>query len=115
MATRSLREAINMKKGILVLIVVSLCTAVGLIAQQLDKPQIGSITVLPSDPILPSGNCKVSRAGYLEKKGKIEMTKAEIGEFVDSSLRDGYVLTIYPQTKNGIFVNMECVAISRAQ
>jgi hypothetical protein len=38
------------------------------------------------------------------------MTKAEIGKFVDSSLRNGYVLTIYPETKRGIFVDMECLA-----
>ncbi len=38
------------------------------------------------------------------------MTQYEFGKFVNTSLHDGYVLTIYPETNRGIFVNMECVA-----
>jgi hypothetical protein len=76
--------------------------------QQTDKPRISNITVLPSEPVQPSGNCKASSSGYLEKNGRTKMTKAELGNFVDSSLRDGYAVTIYPETKRGVFVNLEC-------
>jgi hypothetical protein len=44
----------------------------------------------------------------LEKSGRTKMTEAEIAKFVATSLRDGYVLTIYPESKRGIFVNMQC-------
>src|SRR5580704_9001126 len=94
----------------LILVICSLLSVATLLGQDTNKPRIGNITVLPSDPIPTTGNCTTSRAGYLEKGGRTNMTKAEIGEFVDSSLRDGYILTIYPQTKSGIFVNMECIA-----
>ena len=79
-------------------------------SQEVNRPQISNITVLPSESVVPTGSCTSSTAGYLEKDGKTELTKVEIGKFVDSSLRDGYVLTIYPKTKRGIFVNMECIA-----
>ena len=36
------------------------------------------------------------------------MTQAEVGKFVNSGLHEGYVLTIYPESKRGIFVNLEC-------
>jgi hypothetical protein len=89
-------------------------TAITLSAQESGRPRIGNITVLPSEPILPSGNCSASRFGYLEKDGKTKFTEAEIGKFVSSSLRDGYVLTIYPETGRGMFVDMECTADSKA-
>lgn len=72
------------------------------------KPRIGKIVALPSEPPLLPSKCTASRSGYLEKDGRTSLTKAEIGDFVDSSLRDGYVLTIYPQSKRGIFVDMGC-------
>jgi hypothetical protein len=37
-----------------------------------------------------------------------KITKVEMAQFVTSNLRDGYVLTIYPESKSGIFVDMEC-------
>lgn len=79
-------------------------------SQEPTKPAITSITALPSDPILTTGSCTASRSGYLQEKGRTKLTKAEIGEFVRDSLSDGYVVTIYPETKSGIFVDMECVA-----
>jgi hypothetical protein len=86
----------------------ALCTLT-VFAQEVNKPQIGSIAGIPADAI-PSGRCAASRAGYFETTGKDKMTEAKLAKFVSSSLRDGYVLTIYPETKNGIFVNMECTA-----
>ncbi len=79
--------------------------------QQPEKPHISNIAVLPSEPIMPSGDCTTSRYGYLENHGKTkltELTEAEIGKFVDSSLHSGYIITIYPETKRGVFVGMEC-------
>jgi hypothetical protein len=82
-------------------------------SQEPIKPQIGNVTGIPADATY-TGNCKASRAGYLETTGKDKMTEAKLAKFVSSSLRDGYVLTIYPETKNGIFVNMECVVSVKA-
>lgn len=79
------------------------------IAQQVSKPQISDITGVPADA-MPSGNCTASRAGYFETTGKNKMTEAKLAKFVSSSLHDGYVLTIYPETRNGIFVDMKCTA-----
>ena len=85
-----------------------LLSAISLNSQESGKPSIAQITVLPSEPVKPTGNCKADLSGYLEMDGRTKMTKAEIGNWVDSSLRDGYVVTIYPETKRGIFVNMDC-------
>lgn len=77
-------------------------------AQQPSKPQISGITVLPSDPVVPTGNCTSSSAGYLEKSRQGNMTDQQLGEFVSKSLHDGYIVTIYPTTKSGIFVTVQC-------
>jgi hypothetical protein len=87
-------------------------SAVTLLGQESTRPQISNITALPADAV-PSGNCTASRSGYLETTGKEKMTEAKLAKFVSSSLRDGYVLTMYPETKNGIFVNMQCTAIQK--
>jgi hypothetical protein len=86
-----------------------LLSAISLDSQETLKPQaqIRKITVLPSEPIEPTGNCKTSTAGYLKKT-----SKAEIASFVEPSLQDGYIVTLYPRTKSGIFVNMECTNVS---
>lgn len=83
-------------------------------SQEPNKPKVGSITGVPAD-ISHTGTCAASRAGYFETTGKEKMTEAKLAKFVSSSLRDGYVLTIYPETKNGIFVNMECIVLAKAQ
>ena len=74
------------------------------------KPQQPKITIVgaPSEPI-PTGTCTSSTFGYLELNGKtVEFTDAEFGQMIMPALRQGYVLTIYPPTKRGIFVNQEC-------
>lgn len=63
---------------------------------------------IPSEQPLANGDCKASYSGYLEIKGDTKPTETEIGNFIESNLRSGYVLTIYPRSKSGIFVNMEC-------
>jgi hypothetical protein len=79
-----------------------------------DRPRIASIRTLPSDPI-PSGpwSCKSGSAGYLEERGgRTDLSDAELGQTVAAYLRDGYTATIYPKTKNGIFVDLECNAVA---
>jgi|HubBroStandDraft_1064217.scaffolds.fasta_scaffold60236_3 hypothetical protein len=79
------------------------------LGQQQDKPRIANITVLPSEPIVPSGTCKSSTAGYLDDSRPPKMMSDEdLGKFVSKSLRDGYIVSIYPSTKTGIFVTMQC-------
>jgi hypothetical protein len=84
--------------------------ACALLAQRSDdRPKIGSVIALPSERI-PPGSCKASTAGYLEVSGRTVLTKPEVGQYVTDALREGYILTIYPATKRGIFVNAECVS-----
>jgi len=73
-----------------------------------EKPTIAKITVLPSDPVVPSGTCKSSTAGYVEIRGKTRLTDVEIGKAVAGYLKDGYIVTVYPATKSGTFVNLDC-------
>ena len=87
---------------------------VALFAQ--DKPRIVSITGVPSEPIA-TGPCTLSSSGYLEMaNGKTaNFTDAEFGHMTLPALRDGYVLTIYPPTKRGIFVSSACPAASASK
>lgn len=80
-----------------------------LAAQEPTKPQISKITAVNAEAPLSVAACAASRSGYLENKGK-KMTEAEVARFITSSLREGYVLMIYPESKSGIFVDMECPA-----
>jgi hypothetical protein len=77
--------------------------------QQPEKPRISNITILPSEPVVPTGTCKSSTAGYLDdSRPPKSMTDEELGKFVSKSLHDGYIISIYPSTKTGIFVTMQC-------
>jgi hypothetical protein len=76
-----------------------------------EKPKI-NLQPLPSEPI-PVGACTASWFGYLEKDSRTDLTDAEIGEFVSKNLRDGYVITIYPKTKRGIFASLSCPTASK--
>jgi hypothetical protein len=88
-----------------------LIAAFGLVVLMLSgqetKPQITTVTMLPSEQPLVPATCKASWYGYLEKNGR-KMTEAEIAKWVTSSLRDGYTLTLYPESQRGMFVSMEC-------
>jgi hypothetical protein len=78
-----------------------------LFGQEPSKPVIAGVKVLPSEPI-PSGSCTSSTAGYIEKNGRTDFTDAEFGQMILSALKGGYVLTLYPRTKSGIFIFQEC-------
>jgi hypothetical protein len=78
-----------------------------LIAQQPNKNRI-TVTVGPGgDPIHPS-TCKSSVLGYLEIGGRTNLTPTEMGQYVLDRIGKGFVLTIYPETKNGIAVSADC-------
>jgi hypothetical protein len=86
--------------------------SVVLFAQQPSKPKI-TITGVPSEPIA-AGTCTSSTFGYLDLNGKrSDFTEAEFGKMIMPALRQGYVLTIYPPTKSGTFVNQECHGTSK--
>jgi|SRR5271165_1999372 len=95
----SLRSAIG---------VVSLVLIAGSLSGQESKPTISKITVLPSEPVVSSGTCKSSTAGYVEIKGRRILTDTEIGNTVAAYLKDGYIVTAYPVAKRGTFVDLEC-------
>ncbi len=81
------------------------------LAQQISKPQISNISGRP-DPMPTTATCTASWQGYVEHKGK-KITEAEIGKFVAARLRDGYILTFYPETGNGLFADMKCIATDK--
>ncbi|MGB6721635.1 MAG: hypothetical protein WBE72_12625 [Terracidiphilus sp.] len=78
--------------------------------QQVTKPAV-EISLLPSEPIPTTGTCTSSTGGYLmDKHGQTHFTTAEFGKLIQSSLQNGYVMTVYPETKSGFFVSMKCIA-----
>lgn len=97
-----------------VFILVTLATTLAAAGQETAKPQVGKVVGIPSD-LTVSGNCTAATQGYLSMpKGRTKLTEAEIGKFVRSSLRNGYVITVYPETGNGIFVDLECLKAKQA-
>jgi hypothetical protein len=96
-----------MKRPLLFLLLASTLCA------QESKPHIGRIAALPSELPLVTATCTASRSGYLEKDGRTKITEAEMAMFIAASLRDGYILTIYPESKSGVFVDMECAASNK--
>jgi hypothetical protein len=94
------------------------CTfAAILIPQQQSKPNIGSVSGnAPTDAIAAaaSGGCSTTTFGYLDLKGKTaDFTDEEFGKMIQPALRQGYVLTIYPPTKRGVWVYQECRSAAR--
>lgn len=82
--------------------------AFGAHGQEGMKPGVGGITVSPSEPVVPTGTCKSSTSGYLEKNGRSNLSDKVVGEFLVGYLRGGYIVTVYPATKRGVFVDLEC-------
>lgn len=96
------KQFVRLRRAALVTI-----AALSLSGQEPSKPAISRITTLPGEPI-PPGDCVSSSAGYLEKTGRTKLTEREIGQAVSDAMKHGYVVTIYPPSKRGIFVNFEC-------
>jgi hypothetical protein len=84
-----------------------LALAIPLALAQQPKPQLATMAAPPSDQI-PAAGCTASWSGYFQHKGK-KAISAELGEFVTSSINEGYVLTIH-QTQSGVYVDMVCPA-----
>ena len=95
--------------AIAVATVVASFLAIHLRAQQGTKPSVSitSIKAMPGEPI-PKGTCTYSTSGYLEKDGKREFKDADLGKLIAPALRQGYVITLYPPTKHGIYAYQEC-------
>jgi hypothetical protein len=74
---------------------------------QTKQPTVTSLSAVPSEP-LPQGACTASWSGYLHNKDKRPVSDLEIGKFIASSLRDGYIVVAYPKTESGIFIDLEC-------
>lgn len=91
-----------------------LLSALTLSAQEPAKPTIADIAAVSHDEPLAKSACTSSSSGYLEKDGRTKLTEAELGHFISSSLRDGYTLTLYPESKNGIFADMRCSPAKKA-
>src|ERR1039458_3754174 len=78
-----------------------------LLAQQPSNPKV-RIEGSPSEPIA-NGTCTSSTFGYMELNGNSAgFSDAEFGKAIRAALRQGYVLTIYPPTKRGTFINQDC-------
>jgi|GEM_PF-3872551 len=89
------------------------CLAILLFAQQSTPTPNIVIQGVPSEQI-PAGTCTSSTFGYVEFNGERSgFTDAEFGKAILSALRQGYVLTIYPSTKSGIFINQECHSLTK--
>ena len=91
-------------------LLISLC----LPAQESAKPTLADIVGVSHDDPLAKPVCGSSTSGYVEKDGRTKLTEAELGRFIRSSLRDGYTLTLYPESKNGIFADMRCPSAKKA-
>lgn len=78
-------------------------------SRQTESPSI-SVRISPSDKPLHAATCNASYSGYLHntKTGRPVISEDAIGKFIGEQLREGYVLTVYPPTSRGIWVNSDC-------
>jgi hypothetical protein len=76
----------------------------------IQKPTIVAREVPPE--AIPSGTCAQYESGYLENSdGHSHLTNysaAQIGDYVDSRLKSGHIVTLYPQMSSKIFVIATC-------
>jgi hypothetical protein len=86
--------------------------ALGLLAQGPNKPNLTSVHIIPSEPPVERAQCTSSRSGYLQMigDGRAQLTDTEVGRHVLARLREGYIVTLYPPSKSGIFVDADCPA-----
>lgn len=65
----------------------------------------------PPEPV-PDHGCSGYESGYLENSdGRNHLTNysaAQIGDYVDSRVKSGYVVIVYPQVSGKIFVIAAC-------
>lgn len=84
--------------------------AIAFVASPQDKPKIDKIviTVGPSEPPLKAASCKQSSYGNLHNGDRTRLTPEEIGEYVTRVIKEGTIITIYPESDSGIFVYARC-------
>jgi hypothetical protein len=69
--------------------------------------EIGSIAVHGETPLHPA-SCKNGFYGYLHIGERTKLTPLEIGQYVADMIADGATISVYPESKSGVFVHVEC-------
>lgn len=91
-----------MKKAILILF-----ATLAMMAQSIH------VRELPPE-MIPPGSCTESHSGYLgieePSKNSFDLTKQEIGNYVLARMKQGYSLSLYPQSNGRIFSIATCEA-----
>jgi len=76
-----------------------------------NAPNTDKVTVKvggPSQPPLAIASCKESSYGNLHHSHRTKLTPEEIGEYISRVIQGGNIVTVYPETKDGIFVYARC-------
>jgi hypothetical protein len=82
-----------------------LVIAIALAVCAKDKPRI---TIGPSEAPLSPPTCKESSYGYLHMGERTKIAPVEVGDYVQGELDDGKIVTVYPESKSGVFVYSKC-------
>jgi hypothetical protein len=92
------------------MILVFVLTAITASSQETSKPAI-SIKLLPPAPV-PAGTCKEDEYGYLDtSKGSnqwVPFTSVELGSYVADRVKQGFIVTVYPQPNGRLWVAATC-------
>lgn len=84
-----------------------LLSILGSLPAQEPNWKIANITVRGEAPI-HAPTCTASEYGYLHIGDRTQLTTAELGDYWVSETAKGKILTIYPESKSGIFVYADC-------
>jgi hypothetical protein len=80
-----------------------------ILGQQWQAPTVKSVTVgVRRDPPLRTPSCKTSTYGYLHINERTKLTSEEISQYIVAAIEDGATVTVYPESKSGIFVDVNC-------
>jgi hypothetical protein len=74
----------------------------------LNDVRIKSVEIGDPEPPLHSVKCQGPTYGYLHLGERTKLTPAEIGDYVLSAAADGKLVTLYPESKSGIFAREAC-------
>jgi len=90
---------------------VAILTFVGVAVLAQDRPNIDKITVKlapPDEAPLRPAVCKEHSYGYLHMGQRTALTPEEIGRYAVAALNEGRIVTLYPESKSGIYVFAKC-------
>ena len=77
---------------------------------QIQKPKISIEVVVPDE--VPKGTCTEDHYGYLENQDSqnryTPYTSSQLAEYLGLRLKQGYVITLYPQPKGLLWVEAIC-------